>query len=99
MSIYLYRCDRDGEIEVTRPIGQAPASITCEVCGASAPRVFSSPQLSFSSRRSRAIATAIEHADGTADRPDVVTSLPPATGRRRPATVPLTPTLRRLPRP
>jgi hypothetical protein len=45
----------------------------------------------------RALVAAIDHAEKTRDEPDVVTSLPPA--RKRTPVLPLTPTLKRLPRP
>jgi putative FmdB family regulatory protein len=96
MAIYEYRCDEDGAVEVMRPLGTAPASITCVVCGREAGRVFSAPMLS-SGRRD--LVAAIDHAEKTRDAPDVVTSLPPSGARRRTPTVPLTPTLARLPRP
>ena len=47
MAIYEYRCERDGSFEIARPIGTAPASITCPVCAGEADRVFSSPMVSF----------------------------------------------------
>jgi hypothetical protein len=47
----------------------------------------------------RDLVAAIDHAEKTRDAPDVVTSLPPSGARRRTPTVPLTPTLARLPRP
>ena len=96
MAIYEYRCDEDGAFEVTRPIGTAPASIACPLCEREARRVFSSPMLSVASP---GVVAAIDHAEKTRDEPDVVTSLPPASARRRTPVLPLTPTLRRLPRP
>lgn len=100
MAIYEYRCEEDGPFQVTYPMGQAPGSIACRACGAAARRVLSSPQLGFTSRESRAVFSAIEHSEKTAESPDVVTSLPVDTRRaRRPRTVPLTPRLRGLPRP
>jgi putative FmdB family regulatory protein len=96
MAIYEYRCDADGKMEVTRPIGTAPNSITCPVCGKAARRVFSKPMISSVPP---ALVGAIDHAEKTRDEPDVVTSLPPAGARQRTPVLPLTPTLRRLPRP
>ena len=99
MAIYAYRCEQDGEIERRWPIGQAPGSVVCETCGKPATRVYSLPRLSSSSPAKHEVFSAIEHAEGTAERPDVVTSLSPDTRHRRPRTAPLTPALRRLPRP
>jgi putative FmdB family regulatory protein len=96
MAIYEYRCDDDGTFEVVRPLGTAPESITCAVCGSEARRVFSKPMLSFTPP---ALVAAIDHAEKTRDEPDVVGSLPPADARRRTPVLPLTPRLRRLPRP
>jgi putative FmdB family regulatory protein len=96
VATYEYRCEQDGVAEVTRPLGTAPESITCAVCGGEARRVFSKPMLSFAPR---ALVAAIDHAEKTRDEPDLVTSLPPAGARRRTPVLPLTPTLRRLPRP
>ena len=97
MAIYEYRCDQDGVFEVTRPLGTAPKSITCPVCRSEARRVFSKPMLSSS--LPRALVAAIDHAEKSRDEPEVVTSLPPTGARRRTPVLPLTPTLRRLPRP
>lgn len=97
MAIYEYRCDQDGVFEVTRPVGTAPESVTCSVCGAEARRVFSAPMVRRGSRS--ALAAAIEHAEKTRYEPDVVTSVPSTGARRRTPMAPLTPALRRLPRP
>lgn len=96
MAVYEYRCDEHGVVELTRPLGTAPTSITCAVCGREASRVFSTPMLSLAPR---ALVAAIDHAEKTRDEPDVVTVLPPAGARRRTPVLPLTPALRRLPRP
>ena len=96
MTIYEYRCDQDGVFEITRPLGAAPKSSRCAVCGSDARRVFSKPMLSSTPR---ALAAAIDHAEKTRDEPDLVTSLPPTGARKRTPVLPLTPTLRRLPRP
>lgn len=96
MATYEYRCEENGVFEATRPLGTAPESVACPVCGSEASRVFSAPMLSSAPR---ALVAAIDHAEKTRDEPDVVTSLPPAPARRRTPVLPLTPTLRRLPRP
>ena len=83
--------------EVTRPLGTAPASVACPVCASEARRVFSHARCS--SFAPRALVAAIDHAEKTRHEPDVVTSLPPAPAHKRTPVLPLTPTLRRLPRP
>jgi len=47
----------------------------------------------------RELAVAIDHEEKTRHEPDIVTSLPPAPARKRTPVLPLTPKLRRLPRP
>jgi putative FmdB family regulatory protein len=95
VTFYDYRCEEDGVFEIKRPLGAAPESIACPVCGSEASRVFSIPMLT--SRAPRELVAAIDHAEKTRHEPDIVTSLPPA--RRRTPVLPLTPSLRRLPRP
>ena len=97
MALYEYRCEQDGRFEILRPLGTAPVSAPCPGCGREAARVFSKPLLKSS--MPRALVSAIDHAEKTRDEPDIVTSLPRAGARRRTPVLPLTPTLRRLPRP
>jgi putative FmdB family regulatory protein len=96
VAIYEYRCDADGAFELMLPIGAQPQSIPCPKCGDDARRVFSKPMLSLAPRH---LVAAIDHAEKSRTEPEVVTSLPPAGARRRTPVLPLTPTLRRLPRP
>jgi putative FmdB family regulatory protein len=96
VATYEYRCDGDGVFEVTRALGSAPLWITCPVCSSEASRVFSKPMLLS---LPRAVVSASDHAEKSRDTPDVVTSLPATGARRRTPVLPLTPTLRRLPRP
>ena len=96
MAIYEYRCERDGAFDVMLPIGTAPASIACPVCASEAGRVFSTPMLSLAPR---ALVAALDHEEKTRYEPDVVTSLPQKPAHQRTPVLPLTPTLRRLPRP
>jgi putative FmdB family regulatory protein len=96
MATYEYRCDEDGAFEVTRALGRAPASVSCPACGSEGRRVFSPPMLTSTPR---ALGAAIDRAEKSAHEPEVVTSLPPAPARKRTPVLPLTPTLRRLPRP
>jgi putative FmdB family regulatory protein len=96
VAIYEYRCEADGAFELTRPLGTQPSSAPCPVCRGEARRVFSKPMLTLAPP---ALVGAIDHAEKSRHEPDVVTSLPPAGARRRTPVLPLTPTLRRLPRP
>jgi putative FmdB family regulatory protein len=96
VALYEYRCDTDGVFDARWPLGSAPASVTCPVCNREAMRVFSKPMLMTASRE---LVAAVDHAEKTRDEPDLVTSLPPTGARRRTPVLPLTPTLRRLPRP
>jgi putative FmdB family regulatory protein len=99
VATYEYRCERHGAHEAAWPLGTAPESMRCAVCGGEARRIFSSPMLSFSSPASREITAAIERAEKSRDQPEVVTALPPRAAHKRTPVLPLTPTLRRLPRP
>ncbi|MCI2238297.1 hypothetical protein MO973_27765 [Paenibacillus sp. TRM 82003] len=94
MAQYEYRCDRDGALEVSRPIGTAPATFECPSCGRPAPRSFTGPMLSFAPR---ALVRAVDDAERTREAPDVVTAPPPAARRRTTTTV--NPLHRGLPRP
>jgi putative FmdB family regulatory protein len=96
VALYEYRCEEDGAFEISRPLGTAPGSIACPVCTNDARRVFSAPMLMSTPP---ALVAAIDHAEKTRHEPDIVTSLPPAPARRRTPVLPLTPTLRKLPRP
>ena len=96
MATYEYQCNDHGLFEVTRALGTSPESLACPVCENEARRVFSKPMLSFSNP---ALVAAIEHSEKSRDEPEVVTSLPPRPAHERTPVLPLTPTLRRLPRP
>jgi putative FmdB family regulatory protein len=96
VATYEYQCDDHGLFEVTRALGTSPESLACPVCESKAGRVFSKPMLSFSNP---ALVAAIEHSERSRDEPEVVTSLPRRPAHERTPVLPLTPTLRRLPRP
>ncbi len=96
MTTYEYRCEQDGRFDVTLPLGSAPQRIACPVCSGQSTRVFSAPMLKSVPR---ALAAALDHEEKTRTDPDVVTSLPRTGVRKRTPVLPLTPTLRRLPRP
>ena len=96
MALYEYRCEQDGDFDVMRPIGTAPASLPCPVCDGTSRRVFSKPN-HFTTPR--ALMAAVDHAEKTRHEPDVVTSLPRRPAHQRTPMAPLTPKLARLPRP
>lgn len=97
MTTYEYRCEQHGVFDLLRPLGTAPPMHGCPVCGNEVRRVISAPMLRTASRS--AWAAAIEHADKSRHEPEVVSSLPSVGARRRTRVLPLTPTLRGLPRP
>jgi putative FmdB family regulatory protein len=96
MATYEYRCDGHGTFDVTRALGTAPETVGCPRCQGASRRVYSAPMLTSVHPQ---ITAALDHEEKTRHEPDVVTSLPPATHRRPSPLLPLTPTLRRLPRP
>ena len=96
MARFEFRCATDGAFEIQAPIGAPPGSVPCPGCGVQASRVFTSPMLM---RAPRALVAAIDHAAKSAHEPEVVTSLPRVHPSRRTPVLPLTPTLKRLPRP
>ena len=89
---YEYRCAQHREFTVSFPIGEATGDVPCPVCGAEAVRVFSAPALARTPHR---LAAAIDRAAGSAETPEVVSTVP---GRRQPRR-PMNPTQARLPRP
>ena len=97
MPIYEYRCDQHGMTEITRRLGKAPKSVACLVCGGEAMRVFSVGMIRSGSRGT--VLAAMDHAEKSRYEPEVVTSLPSTGAKRKTPVAPLTPALRRLPRP
>lgn len=97
MPVYEYRCEQHGVSEITRPLGMAPKSAPCLVCGSEASRVFSVGMVRTGSRT--ALLAAMDRAEKSRHEPDVVTSVPSTGAKRRTPVLPLTPALRRLPRP
>lgn len=95
MATYQFKCDEHGGIETEVAIGTAPATLSCPHCGQQAHRVFCAPMLS---RLSRTVTTAFESAERSGDEPDVVTSVPPHTGRPAQQRYTHNPTHRRLPK-
>jgi putative FmdB family regulatory protein len=96
MAIYAYRCVRDGDFDVSRPMGTAARKSLCPVCNSEAARVFRAPMLSLAPR---ALVAAIDRAEKTSDEPEVVSAVPPRGVRKRNPMVIQNPALQRLPRP
>ena len=95
MASYSYRCKQDGEVfDRSAPIGTAADREPCPSCGAPARRLIGVPMLSLAPS---AFVRAHDAAARSADKPEVVTSLPPG-GRRQPMATG-NPALQRLPRP
>ena len=98
MANYTYRCAEHGHADHAFPVGTAPQSVDCPDCGEPAKRVYSSPMLSAVDQNRMGL---IDSTKATADRPDVVTSIPRG-GRINSKPTPMAPPdprLRKLPRP
>ncbi|MFE9657369.1 zinc ribbon domain-containing protein [Micromonospora sp. NPDC006431] len=93
MATYTYRCSQHGDFAVSFPIGEATARVPCSLCGSDGARVISAPLLI---RTPRPLAAAIDRAAQSAERPDVVSSIP---GRQQAGRRPANPLQARLPRP
>ena len=96
MATYAYRCVRDGDFDVTRPMGTAARKSPWPVCNSEAARVFRAPMLSLAPR---ALVAAVDRAEKTGDEPEVVSAVPPRAVRTRNPMATQNPALRRLPRP
>lgn len=97
MATYEYQCEQDGVIEISRPIGLAPESITCSTCGGNAVRMISVPMIR--NKAPIAFTAAIDHAEKSRYEPDVVTSLPQTRRSKHPSKILQNPALKNLPRP
>ncbi|MEU2616144.1 zinc ribbon domain-containing protein [Micromonospora sp. NPDC007271] len=80
MATYEYRCRQDGSFDVTLPIGTAGPSMRCPRCGVPAGRMFTAPRLG---RMPTALREAVDRAEGSAERPDVVGRVPGGRPARR----------------
>jgi len=96
MPMYDFECSEHGSWELFFPMGHAPSSVPCDSCGSSARRVFSSPMVSSVDQRRMGI---IDSTKATADRPEVVSSIPGDGRRHKQPMAPPDPRLRKLPRP
>jgi hypothetical protein len=96
MATYAYRCVRDGDFDVSLPMGTAARKSLCPMCNSEAARVFRAPMLS---RAPRALVAAIDRAEQTSDEPEVVSAVPPRAGGTWNPMAIQNPALQRLPRP
>ncbi len=97
MALYEYRCETDGNFDIHRPLGTAPESVACVVCGGASRRIISAPMVLTSNRS--AWSAAIAHAEKSRYEPEVVSTLPSTGPGRRITTAQMTPALHSLPRP
>lgn len=99
MVTYTYRCAAHGPVDVRRPIGTAPATITCPACSETSTRVIAAPMLALADQARTAM---IDRAEASRTEPAVVSAIPPAprAGRRgRAPGAAVDPRTRTLPRP
>ena len=92
MATYEYQCIRCGTFDVKLPIGTAPNSSGCPVCGGAARRVYSAPGFA---RTSRAVAALHAGEERSREAPEVVSEVPPGRRVRKEPH----PALSKLPRP
>lgn len=78
MPTYGYVCADCGGYDVVRSMAAASAPAPCPSCGRLGRRVFGSPALRL---LAPALRGALDASARSADAPEVVTSLPPRTGR------------------
>jgi hypothetical protein len=96
MVTYQYVCGTDLSFDVPLPMGTAPESVDCPICGQPSRRVFATPRVSTVDR---ARMNLIDSTKQTSETPDVVTSIPSAGRRRSQPMAPPDPRLQKLPRP
>lgn len=77
MATYTYRCAACGAVDLTFPMGEAPARTTCPRCGAWVVRRWTAPMFS---RLRPAVRDAHARAERSRDEPEVVSR--PGPGRR-----------------
>lgn len=98
MANYTFRCGEHGESVTAFPVGTAPTQVDCADCGQPAKRVYTSPMMSAGDPNRMKL---IDSTHASADRPEVVTSVPRG-GRINSKPTPMAPPdprLRKLPRP
>lgn len=78
MPTYRFSCVVCGTFDLIRPMSESGAAAGCPSCDRPARRIFAAPALRALSGGLR---TALDTQHRSADVPDVVTALPPRTGR------------------
>jgi len=78
MTMYLFNCRSCGPFDAAFPIGTAPTQVECPQCSTAGVRVITPPRIG---RSADGYSRAIERSAASADRPQVVTSLPGRSGR------------------
>ena len=94
MPLYGFGCAVCGDFELVRPMAAAGSPAECPDCGGPARRRFTPPAVRL---LSTGVRRALDVEARSADVPDVVTTLPPRTGRRQQRVT--DPLQARLPRP
>lgn len=89
MAVYEYRCPSCGVFEVERTMGTAAPSDCCVICGSTARRSYSAPNVN---RTPRPLANALARAEKSREQPDVVSKVPPQRNATRPRTSDALPT-------
>lgn len=77
MPTYSYRCEICGQFDLVRSMAASGSDARCQ-CGGAGRRVYRAPALRA---QGTGLRTALEASEGSADAPQVVSSLP-AAGRR-----------------
>ena len=78
MPTYRFSCPTCGTFDLIRPMSESGAVTDCPSCARPARRIFAAPALRALSAGVRG---ALDAQHRSADAPDVVTALPPRTGR------------------
>ena len=94
MPLYGFACVICGDFELVRPMAAVGAPVQCPRCGGPGRRRFSPPTVRL---LPTGVRRALDAQARSADVPDVVTTLPPRTGRRQQRVT--NPLQARLPRP
>jgi putative FmdB family regulatory protein len=95
MPTYVFRCEQGcPDLTERHAMAEVPDGLACPNCGATARRTVGAPALGIG--RSAAMRLQ-DRTRATADRPDVITAIPPT--QRKGAAVTTNPLHRRLPRP
>ncbi len=95
MTMYVFRCTECGLFDAAFPIGTAPTDIACPECSSRSMRLITAPRINHGAS---GYGRAIERAQASADRPQVVSGALPGAPQR-PTPVTRNPLHAKLPRP